>query len=144
MQKSPGAVSSFKVLFFAPKLTREHIFVTNRIKMAKDSKQAPWRSVVWAGRGNGGGNPCPPFWLCHLMHSWSISPHIFLISCSILFSYCFFFTPFLVQRLVLMNMPVAEDNTVHFTSTLMALIRTALDIKIAKGKHGLEMERGNS
>uniref|UniRef100_A0A8D2KTM5 Voltage-dependent R-type calcium channel subunit alpha n=1 Tax=Varanus komodoensis TaxID=61221 RepID=A0A8D2KTM5_VARKO len=37
------------------------------------------------------------------------------------------------KRLVLMNMPVAEDNTVHFTSTLMALIRTALDIKIAKG-----------
>ncbi|XP_010083593.1 PREDICTED: voltage-dependent R-type calcium channel subunit alpha-1E-like, partial [Pterocles gutturalis] len=36
-------------------------------------------------------------------------------------------------RLVLMNMPVAEDMTVHFTSTLMALIRTALDIKIAKG-----------
>lgn len=40
----------------------------------------------------------------------------------------------LAQRLVLMNMPVAEDMTVHFTSTLMALIRTALDIKIAKGK----------
>lgn len=39
----------------------------------------------------------------------------------------------LAQRLVLMNMPVAEDMTVHFTSTLMALIRTALDIKIAKG-----------
>ncbi|KAG8436806.1 hypothetical protein GDO86_007768 [Hymenochirus boettgeri] len=38
-----------------------------------------------------------------------------------------------VQRLVLMNMPVTEDMTVHFTSTLMALIRTALDIKIAKG-----------
>ncbi|XP_009703163.1 PREDICTED: LOW QUALITY PROTEIN: voltage-dependent R-type calcium channel subunit alpha-1E-like, partial [Cariama cristata] len=37
------------------------------------------------------------------------------------------------KRLVLMNMPVAEDMTVHFTSTLMALIRTALDIKIAKG-----------
>uniref|UniRef100_A0A2I3G2Y2 Voltage-dependent R-type calcium channel subunit alpha n=1 Tax=Nomascus leucogenys TaxID=61853 RepID=A0A2I3G2Y2_NOMLE len=36
-------------------------------------------------------------------------------------------------KLVLMNMPVAEDMTVHFTSTLMALIRTALDIKIAKG-----------
>uniref|UniRef100_A0A5F8H707 Voltage-dependent R-type calcium channel subunit alpha n=1 Tax=Monodelphis domestica TaxID=13616 RepID=A0A5F8H707_MONDO len=36
------------------------------------------------------------------------------------------------KRLVLMNMPVAEDMTVHFTSTLMALIRTALDIKIAK------------
>uniref|UniRef100_A0A663EEU4 Voltage-dependent R-type calcium channel subunit alpha n=1 Tax=Aquila chrysaetos chrysaetos TaxID=223781 RepID=A0A663EEU4_AQUCH len=40
------------------------------------------------------------------------------------------------KRLVLMNMPVAEDMTVHFTSTLMALIRTALDIKIAKGKVG--------
>uniref|UniRef100_A0A8C3IQB0 Voltage-dependent R-type calcium channel subunit alpha n=1 Tax=Chrysemys picta bellii TaxID=8478 RepID=A0A8C3IQB0_CHRPI len=38
------------------------------------------------------------------------------------------------KRLVLMNMPVAEDMTVHFTSTLMALIRTALDIKIAKGE----------
>lgn len=35
-----------------------------------------------------------------------------------------------------MNMPVAEDMTVHFTSTLMALIRTALDIKIAKGEQG--------
>ncbi|XP_063284375.1 voltage-dependent R-type calcium channel subunit alpha-1E isoform X7 [Pelobates fuscus] len=37
------------------------------------------------------------------------------------------------KRLVLMNMPVTEEMTVHFTSTLMALIRTALDIKIAKG-----------
>lgn len=52
---------------------------------------------------------------------------------SILFSVrCFLLS--LAQRLVLMNMPVAEDMTVHFTSTLMALIRTALDIKIAKGK----------
>nr|XP_033506112.1 voltage-dependent R-type calcium channel subunit alpha-1E isoform X5 [Epinephelus lanceolatus] len=37
------------------------------------------------------------------------------------------------KRLVLMNMPVDEDMTVHFTSTLMSLIRTALDIKIARG-----------
>lgn len=37
------------------------------------------------------------------------------------------------QRLLRMDLPVAEDNTVHFNSTLMALIRTALDIKIAKG-----------
>uniref|UniRef100_A0A8C1Q3C9 Voltage-dependent calcium channel type A subunit alpha-1 n=1 Tax=Cyprinus carpio TaxID=7962 RepID=A0A8C1Q3C9_CYPCA len=37
------------------------------------------------------------------------------------------------KRLVLMNMPVDEDMSVHFTSTLMALIRTALDIKIARG-----------
>lgn len=32
-----------------------------------------------------------------------------------------------------MDLPVADDNSVHFNSTLMALIRTALDIKIAKG-----------
>ncbi|KAK0141777.1 putative voltage-dependent R-type calcium channel subunit alpha-1E [Merluccius polli] len=37
------------------------------------------------------------------------------------------------QRLVLMNMPVDEGMTVHFTSTLMALIRTALEVKIARG-----------
>ena len=36
-----------------------------------------------------------------------------------------------------MDLPVADDNTVHFNSTLMALIRTALDIKIAKGGEGL-------
>lgn len=38
------------------------------------------------------------------------------------------------QRLVKMNMPIADDNTVHFTSTLMALIRTALEIKLASGE----------
>ncbi|XP_069555151.1 voltage-dependent R-type calcium channel subunit alpha-1E [Brachyistius frenatus] len=37
------------------------------------------------------------------------------------------------KRLVLMNMPVDDDMSVHFTSTLMALIRTALEIKIARG-----------
>lgn len=37
-----------------------------------------------------------------------------------------------------MDLPVADDNTVHFNSTLMALIRTALDIKIAKGTELLE------
>ncbi|XP_069793639.1 probable voltage-dependent R-type calcium channel subunit alpha-1E isoform X1 [Narcine bancroftii] len=37
------------------------------------------------------------------------------------------------KRLVLMNMPVTEDKTVHFTSTLMGLIRTALQIKLARG-----------
>ncbi|KAL1275212.1 hypothetical protein QQF64_028026, partial [Cirrhinus molitorella] len=35
------------------------------------------------------------------------------------------------KRLVKMNMPIADDNSVHFTSTLMALIRTALEIKLA-------------
>ncbi|XP_068196111.1 voltage-dependent R-type calcium channel subunit alpha-1E-like [Antennarius striatus] len=47
------------------------------------------------------------------------------------------------KRLVLMNMPVDEDMTVHFTSTLMSLIRTALDIKIARGgedRIGLDIE----
>ncbi|PIO40004.1 hypothetical protein AB205_0142040 [Aquarana catesbeiana] len=39
-----------------------------------------------------------------------------------------------LQRLVRMNMPISDtDLTVHFTSTLMALIRTALDIKLAAG-----------
>ncbi|XP_028433242.1 calcium channel, voltage-dependent, N type, alpha 1B subunit, a isoform X3 [Perca flavescens] len=37
------------------------------------------------------------------------------------------------KRLVKMNMPIADDNSVHFTSTLMALIRTALGIKLASG-----------
>uniref|UniRef100_A0AAY5EZW3 Voltage-dependent calcium channel alpha-1 subunit IQ domain-containing protein n=1 Tax=Electrophorus electricus TaxID=8005 RepID=A0AAY5EZW3_ELEEL len=37
------------------------------------------------------------------------------------------------KRLVLMNMPVDVEMTVHFTSTLMALIRTALEVKIARG-----------
>uniref|UniRef100_A0A3P8VJK9 Voltage-dependent N-type calcium channel subunit alpha n=1 Tax=Cynoglossus semilaevis TaxID=244447 RepID=A0A3P8VJK9_CYNSE len=37
------------------------------------------------------------------------------------------------KRLVKMNMPIADDNSVHFTSTLMALIRTALDIKLGSG-----------
>lgn len=42
---------------------------------------------------------------------------------------------FLPQRLVRMNMPISNDDlSVHFTSTLMALIRTALEIKLATGK----------
>lgn len=47
------------------------------------------------------------------------------------------------MRLLRMDLPVADDNTVHFNSTLMALIRTALDIKIAKGgidKHQMDAE----
>ncbi|XP_046904709.1 LOW QUALITY PROTEIN: calcium channel, voltage-dependent, N type, alpha 1B subunit, a [Hypomesus transpacificus] len=40
------------------------------------------------------------------------------------------------KRLVKMNMPIADDNTVHFTSTLMALIRTALEIKLGSGMVG--------
>lgn len=36
-----------------------------------------------------------------------------------------------------MNMPISSDDmTVHFTSTLMALIRTALEIKLAPGERG--------
>ncbi|XP_072309317.1 voltage-dependent N-type calcium channel subunit alpha-1B-like [Eucyclogobius newberryi] len=37
------------------------------------------------------------------------------------------------KRLVKMNMPIGENFTVHFTSTLMGLIRTALGIKLASG-----------
>lgn len=38
-------------------------------------------------------------------------------------------------------MPIADDNTVHFTSTLMALIRTALEIKLASGETQNEKEK---
>uniref|UniRef100_A0A3B4V575 Voltage-dependent calcium channel type A subunit alpha-1 n=1 Tax=Seriola dumerili TaxID=41447 RepID=A0A3B4V575_SERDU len=44
------------------------------------------------------------------------------------------------KRLVLMNMPVDEDMTVHFTSTLMSLIRTALEIKIARGEDRIALD----
>uniref|UniRef100_A0A6I8P6Y4 Voltage-dependent P/Q-type calcium channel subunit alpha-1A n=1 Tax=Ornithorhynchus anatinus TaxID=9258 RepID=A0A6I8P6Y4_ORNAN len=44
------------------------------------------------------------------------------------------------KRLLRMDLPVADDNTVHFNSTLMALIRTALDIKIAKGADKQQMD----
>lgn len=49
-----------------------------------------------------------------------------------------------LQRLLRMDLPVADDNTVHFNSTLMALIRTALDIKIAKGKGRGQEQRGRT
>lgn len=55
----------------------------------------------------------------------------------VIFSFSTLWTT-LPQRLLRMDLPVADDNTVHFNSTLMALIRTALDIKIAKGTEGLE------
>ncbi|KAK3088414.1 hypothetical protein FSP39_018877 [Pinctada imbricata] len=37
---------------------------------------------------------------------------------------------FAFRKLIRMNMPVAPDNTVHFTTTLFALIRESLSIKI--------------
>ncbi|KAF3846513.1 hypothetical protein F7725_003591 [Dissostichus mawsoni] len=46
------------------------------------------------------------------------------------------------KRLLRMDLPVADDNTVHFNSTLMALIRTALDIKIAKGAEATDLTVG--
>lgn len=38
-----------------------------------------------------------------------------------------------LQKLIRMNMPVAEDGTVHFTTTLFALIRESLMIKTGPG-----------
>lgn len=69
---------------------------------------------------------------CHLE-----VPHTISTQLSLWFSH---YSPWLTlrQRLLRMDLPVADDNTVHFNSTLMALIRTALDIKIAKGAEGLE------
>lgn len=37
---------------------------------------------------------------------------------------------FAYRKLIRMNMPVASDNTVHFTTTLFALIRESLSIKM--------------
>lgn len=37
---------------------------------------------------------------------------------------------FFYQRLIKMNMPLNEDNTVSFSTTLFALIRTSLNIKL--------------
>ncbi|XP_064650227.1 voltage-dependent calcium channel type A subunit alpha-1-like isoform X7 [Lineus longissimus] len=42
------------------------------------------------------------------------------------------------RKLIRMNMPVAEDNTVHFTTTLFALIRESLQIKMGPAE---EMNR---
>ncbi|XP_078326071.1 voltage-dependent calcium channel type A subunit alpha-1-like isoform X3 [Crassostrea virginica] len=39
-------------------------------------------------------------------------------------------TKFAYRKLIRMNMPVANDNTVHFTTTLFALIRESLSIKM--------------
>ncbi|XP_056009827.1 voltage-dependent calcium channel type A subunit alpha-1-like isoform X8 [Ostrea edulis] len=39
-------------------------------------------------------------------------------------------TKFAYRKLIRMNMPVASDNTVHFTTTLIALIRESLSIKM--------------
>ena len=41
---------------------------------------------------------------------------------------------FPVQRLIKMNMPLYADNTVSFTATLFALVRTSLKIMIEKSK----------
>lgn len=37
---------------------------------------------------------------------------------------------FVLQKLIRMNMPVDENGTVHFTTTLFALIRESLGIKM--------------
>ena len=43
-------------------------------------------------------------------------------------------TKFAYRKLIRMNMPVANDNTVHFTTTLFALIRESLSIKMGPGR----------
>jgi len=37
------------------------------------------------------------------------------------------------QKLIRMNMPVDDNGTVHFTSTLFALIRESLSIRMGPG-----------
>jgi hypothetical protein len=38
-----------------------------------------------------------------------------------------------IQKLIRMNMPISDDGTVHFTTTLLALIRESLSIKMGPG-----------
>lgn len=38
-----------------------------------------------------------------------------------------------LQKLIRMNMPVNPDGTVHYTTTLFALIRESLSIKMGPG-----------
>ena len=40
-----------------------------------------------------------------------------------------------LQRLIKMNMPLFPDNTVTFTATLFALVRTSLKIMTEKSKN---------
>lgn len=35
-----------------------------------------------------------------------------------------------LQKLIRMNMPVAADGTVHFSTTLLALVRESLEIRM--------------
>ena len=42
------------------------------------------------------------------------------------------------QRLIKMNMPLDEEYRVHFTTTLFALIRTSLRIKLPCGKSTIQ------
>ena len=39
------------------------------------------------------------------------------------------------QKLIRMNMPVSADKTVHFSTTLFALIRESLDIRMGPGMY---------
>ena len=50
------------------------------------------------------------------------------------------FSPLHPQKLIRMNMPVTEAGTVHFTTTLFALIRESLSIKMGPGR-SLYMDR---
>ncbi|ESO01955.1 hypothetical protein HELRODRAFT_155759 [Helobdella robusta] len=42
------------------------------------------------------------------------------------------------RKLIRMNMPVADDGTVHFTTTLFALIRESLGIRMGPGMKYLD------
>jgi len=39
-----------------------------------------------------------------------------------------------LQKLIRMNMPIATDETVHFKTTMFALVRESLSIKTGQGK----------
>lgn len=52
--------------------------------------------------------------------------------------------PLAYKRLIRMNMPVDENNTVHFTTTLFALIRESLKIKLLSMEDADEIQMDQS
>ena len=52
--------------------------------------------------------------------------------------------PLAYKRLIQMNMPVDENNNVHFNTTLFALIRVALKIKLLSMEEASEADMDQS
>ena len=66
-------------------------------------------------------------WFAHECSHMNVHTLMFTHECSHMVSLLH------LQKLIRMNMPVLETGTVHFTTTLFALIRESLSIKMGPG-----------